>query len=474
MSTYNYLDKAGLSIVWDKVKNKISNAISGLVTGPSSAVSGNVAVFNGTTGKTIKDSGFTIGKSVPSNAVFTDTDTKVTSAANHYTPATASGSDKAASASGATAAWGIDVVKGLTINTDGKGHITGLSVTSGKIPANPNAVTNVAYDSTNKKLTKTINGSTTDVVTVATLKTAIGTATTTEDGLMAWGDKTKLNGIASGAEVNQNAFSTIKVGSSSIAADAKSDTINIVAGSNVTITADITNDKLTFAATNTTYTAATTAPPNINTSGAVGSSTNYARQDHTHAITLASGDSNGQIKIAGTNVSVKGLGTAAYTSSELYSTATNWTNGTGTRSVKLGGVASGNYSVAEGVDTEASGDGSHAEGEASYASGECSHAEGQSNAEGTYSHAEGLGTVANHRSQHVFGEYNTEDVNANAATARGTYVEMVGNGTGLRNRANARTLDWSGNEVLSGSMTVGAKIKLQYNSTTEALDFIFV
>ena len=35
------------------------------------------------------------------------------------------------------------------------------------------AVTNVAYDSTNKKLTKTINGTTSDIVTVATLKTAL-------------------------------------------------------------------------------------------------------------------------------------------------------------------------------------------------------------------------------------------------------------------------------------------------------------
>ena len=68
-----------------------------------------------------------------------NTDTKVTSSANHYTPSTASGNDKTASASGATAAWSIDVVKGITINTDGKGHITGLSVTSGKIPANPNS-----------------------------------------------------------------------------------------------------------------------------------------------------------------------------------------------------------------------------------------------------------------------------------------------------------------------------------------------
>ena len=112
----------------------VQNNIDGAVTGPASSVDARVAVFNGTSGTIIKDSGFTIGKSVPSDAVFTDTDTKVTSSANHYTPATASGSDKSASASGATAAWGIDVVKGVTLNTDGKGHVTGISVTSGKIP----------------------------------------------------------------------------------------------------------------------------------------------------------------------------------------------------------------------------------------------------------------------------------------------------------------------------------------------------
>lgn len=43
------------------------------VIGPDSAVNEHVALFDGTTGKVIKDSGFTIGKSVPSNAIFTDT-----------------------------------------------------------------------------------------------------------------------------------------------------------------------------------------------------------------------------------------------------------------------------------------------------------------------------------------------------------------------------------------------------------------
>ena len=44
------------------------------------------------------------------------------------------------------------------------------------------------------------------------------------------------------------------------------------------------------------------------------------------------------------------------------------------------------------------------------------------------------------------------------ANSRGTYVEIVGNGTmsgTTESRSNARTLDWSGNEALAGSLTLG-------------------
>lgn len=50
--------------------------------------------------------------------------------------------------------------------------------------------------------------------------------------------------------------------------------------------------------------------------------------------------------------------------------------------------------------------------------------------------------------QFVFGKFNISDNN-------NTYVEIVGNGTGLTvgKLSNARTLDWSGNEWLAGSLT---------------------
>ena len=50
----------------------VQTNINGAVTGPASAVDGNVAIFNGTTGKIIADSGLTLGQSVPSTGVFDD------------------------------------------------------------------------------------------------------------------------------------------------------------------------------------------------------------------------------------------------------------------------------------------------------------------------------------------------------------------------------------------------------------------
>ena len=58
----------------------------------------------------------------------------------------------------------------------------------------------------------------------------------------------------SNAEENQNTFSNIIVGGTTIAADSKTDTLTIVAGNNVTLTPDAKNDKLTITAKDTVYT----------------------------------------------------------------------------------------------------------------------------------------------------------------------------------------------------------------------------
>lgn len=53
--------------------------------------------------------------------------------------------------------------------------------------------------------------------------------------------------------VNQNAFSNIKVGNTTVVADNTTDTLELTAGDNITLTPDTTNDKVTIAATDTTY-----------------------------------------------------------------------------------------------------------------------------------------------------------------------------------------------------------------------------
>jgi len=72
-------------------------------------------------------------------------------------------------------------------------------------------------------------------------------ATTEAAGFMSAADKTKLNGVADGAEVNQNAFATVTVsGQSNVVADSKTDTLTFVAGTNITITTDAGADSITI------------------------------------------------------------------------------------------------------------------------------------------------------------------------------------------------------------------------------------
>ena len=60
------------------------------------------------------------------------------------------------------------------------------------------------------------------------------------------GNEYKLVDNSSGYEANQNAFSNVKVGDTTIAADSKTDTLELVAGDNITLTPDATNDKITI------------------------------------------------------------------------------------------------------------------------------------------------------------------------------------------------------------------------------------
>ena len=89
---------------------------------------------------------YELNQTVPSDAVFTDT--KVTSAGNHYTPATDNTKALSVDASSTTSAeWDkTSLVTGVNLQRDTKGHVTGLTVDSIKMPINPNSDTKVTQN----------------------------------------------------------------------------------------------------------------------------------------------------------------------------------------------------------------------------------------------------------------------------------------------------------------------------------------
>ena len=158
---------------------------------------------------------------------------------------------------------------------------------------------------------------------------------------------------------------------------------------------------------------------------------------------------------SGENSHAEGINTTASGYSSHAEGANTAASGPTSHAEGGGTTASGYNSHAEGGGTTAGGGNSHAEGNGTIASEAATHAEGNgTTASGDYSHTEGNGTIANHKSQHVFGEWNIADPSLNTPDVRGNYVEIVGNGAYAHN-SNARTLDWSGNEMLTGTLTIG-------------------
>jgi hypothetical protein len=118
------------------------------------------------------------------------------------------------------------------------------------------------------------------------------TATQSSNGYMSNADKKKLDGIASGAEVNQNAFANVKVGSTTISSDAKQDTLELAAGTNISLVGDANNDKVTIGVTGKV--ASATTADKVNGIASDGGSLELVRG------TMAGSDSF-RIRIGGSN-----------------------------------------------------------------------------------------------------------------------------------------------------------------------------
>lgn len=210
-------------------------------------------------------------------------------------------------AAGATT--NVGTITGIKMNGASKGTsgvvdlgtvITSHQDISGKADKST-TVSNVAYDTTNKKITKTINGTTSDVVTVSTIKTDLGltksdvglsnvgnfkaVSTAASQGLSTTEQSNARANIGAGTSSFSGSYDDLtnkptipsaaangtfsvktKVGSNSAvtAADftanqSSADDVTFIQGTNVTLTTDTTNRTITVAATDTTYSAATTS-----------------------------------------------------------------------------------------------------------------------------------------------------------------------------------------------------------------------
>jgi hypothetical protein len=167
----------------------------------------------------------------------TNTDTSVTSAANHYTPSKNSDSTLTASG-GEVAGVGTEVQVITGIERDAKGHVTGITSAGVKntntvythptftaITGSPTANQSPGFGGTFtvNQVSRNTEGHVSGI-TERTITIPSATATTSAAGLMSSDDKTKLNGIAEGAQVNSitgvkgNAESTYRTGQVNITA----------------------------------------------------------------------------------------------------------------------------------------------------------------------------------------------------------------------------------------------------------------
>lgn len=209
---------------------------------------------------------YTLGKSVPADAVFTDTNT-------HYASNTIVASAATATSNGAAA----------------NGNVYLNHIENGGVR---NAHKIVGGGAT------TVTSDTAGTITISSTNTTYGTATTSANGLMSAGDKSKLDGIQAGA-------------------DAVSFTRSLTGGTKIgTLTINGTGTDLYCQTnTNTTY------------SAGAGIGLNGTQFYNSGVRAIGTGTANGTISVntngTAADVAVKGLGSAAYTNSNAYAAASH-------------------------------------------------------------------------------------------------------------------------------------------------------
>jgi len=264
---------SAIAAKWDFIQTNLD----GVVTGPASSTAASVAGFSDTTGKVIKQLTATeiktaAGLDKVKNQAITVTSTSVsdgTNTFNKYVHPTTTAVSAAAVKVGNDTTGHVVLGDALTKSDVGLGNVVNTGDSATPVSGGTTKfTTGGAYTELNKKVDK-----------------VDGKGLSTNDYTTA--EKTKLAGIAEGAEVNQNAFSNVKVGSTTVAADTKTDTVEFVGSGHVTITGDATNDKVTFATDLESKSAASGGTAvSLVTTGEKYTWNSKAAGNHTHSLSI--------------------------------------------------------------------------------------------------------------------------------------------------------------------------------------------
>lgn len=289
----------------------------------------------------------------------------------------------------------------------------------------------------------------------------------------------KLNQICINGDCSEtpSAFAKVNVDGTVLSADSNDDTLNVEAGTNITLTPNIASDTVEISAPNvynktevddlisgigglkwvkdvdgSGQTSLQGVVENDVANNVVTGMYSHAEGEGTTASglkshaegedTVASGDmshAEGRNSVAsGYNAHAEGSLTQASGGASHAEGYFAKATGQASHAEGYNTKATASNAHAEGILSQATAEEAHAEGEETLASGESSHAEGSNTeASGSTSHAEGMRTKASSRNQHVQGRYNVEDAND-------VYAHIVGNGTSNANRSNAYALKWTG------------------------------
>lgn len=150
---------------------------------------------------------------------------------------------------------------------------------------------------------------------------------------------TKVNGIASGAEVNQNAFSTVIAGGTSLAATSKTDSLTLTSSGPITISGSGKTATIGISAATTSSAGSMSAADKTKLNGIATGANNYTHPTTSGNKHIPSGGSSGQIL----RWSSDGTAVWGNDNNTTYSVATTGSNGlmSSTDKAKLDGIAPG-------------------------------------------------------------------------------------------------------------------------------------